>query len=147
MISLLKLFSRYLISGVFLFSGYQKLSVPLENFEEVLRAYEFFPEPTIFFISRIAPVAEIIIGIFLLIGMFTRLAYLGSVVFFSIFIFILSRSIMLKLPIYDCGCFGDAIQLPLHVTLGMDIVLLLLSVWLLFSKHTRFRLESSFLSI
>ncbi len=139
---LLKLIARLLIALIFLYSSYWKLSAPLENFEEVLRAYEIFPEFSIFFLSRAVPVAELIVGACLLFGFLMRLAALASVFFFGSFIFVISRALALKLPLEDCGCFGEGIHLPIWGALSIDIALFLLSLWILFSKPTPLQLDS-----
>ena len=140
--SYLRLIGRILIAALFLYSGYQKVSVPLENFEEVLRAYEIFPEFSILFLSRFVPYAELGLGTFLLLGLLTRFAFLGALAFFGTFILVLGRALILQIPIEDCGCFGAKIHSPLFVTLGMDIGFFLLTLWLLFSKPTPFRIDS-----
>jgi len=138
----LKLFGRLLLGCLFLFSGYQKLRVPFENFEEVLRIYEIFPEPSIFFLSRFVPVLEVVLGFFLVLGFLTRLSLLGSSALFATFIFVISRGLLLGLPIEDCGCFGEALPLSPQITLGLDIFFLLLSLTLLFTKSSPLRLDS-----
>jgi len=136
------LLGRLLIGGLFLFSGYQKLSIPLENFEEVLRIYEVFPEFSIYFLSRFVPVMEVFIGGMLVVGFLTRLMFAVSALFFAVFIFVLSRGLLLKLPLEDCGCFGEWIQLPPQTTLGMDIFFLIFSVYLLSNKTISWGIDS-----
>ena len=135
--NILKYVARGLIALVFLYSGYQKLSVPLANFEEILRMYEIFPEFSIGLLSWSVPVAEILLGASIIFGLFKPLNYLASTAFFATFIIVLSRTLILQIPLDDCGCFGEGISLPLWGTLLIDIGLFLLSAWLLFSPAKR----------
>jgi len=139
----LRLLGRLLIAALFLYSGIQKLSAPSENFEEVLRMYEVFPEFSIAFLSHFVPLAEIVMGILLAIGLFTRQALLGALVFFFSFITVLSRALLLKIPLEDCGCFGGRIHLPLTVTLGMDIGFFILALLLYLAKPSAFSLDTA----
>lgn len=135
---------RLLIAALFIYSGSQKLSVPLENFEEVLRTYEIFPEFSIQFLSYFVPIAEVGMGALLALGLLTRLTLLGTLCFFGTFIMVLSRALILKIPIENCGCFGEGLHLPLTVTLGIDASFFVLALFLYFSKPSALRLESLF---
>jgi uncharacterized membrane protein YphA (DoxX/SURF4 family) len=139
--SYLKLATRILIGGLFLFSGWQKFAIPIENFQEVLRVYSIFPEFSILFLSYFVPAAEIIMGAMLVAGFLTRLALVGSWIFFGTFIFVISRALVLKIPLIDCGCFGKALSLPPAFDLGLDIGFLFLTTWLLFSKPSPLSLD------
>jgi len=137
--SIFKFVSRILIGFLFLFSGSQKILVPLENFEEALRAYEIFPESSIVFLSHFVPIAEVVLGLCLLIGVFYGLCLLASTLFFSSFVFVISRALWLGLPIEDCGCFGSTLTVePVHM-LGIDILFLCLSLFLLLTKPRTYR--------
>lgn len=135
---------RFLIAALFIYSGSQKLSVPLENFEEVLRTYEIFPEFSIRALSYFVPVAEVGMGAFLALGLLTRLVLLGNLCFFGTFIVVLSRALLLKIPIENCGCFGAALHLDPIVTLGIDVSFFILTLFLYFAKPSALRLESVF---
>jgi len=136
------LIGRFVLGGIFLFSGYQKLAIPIENFQEILRIYEVFPELSITFLSYFVPLIELAMGVCLIMGLLTRLALTSSTFFFSTFIFVLARGMLLKLPLEDCGCFGEFLKISPPITLGLDICFLILSVVLLFSKSLPFRLDS-----
>ena len=138
----LKTAIRLLIAALFIYSGSQKLSVPLENFEEVLRTYEIFPEFSIQFFSHFVPLAEVGMGVLLALGLLTRLALLGAQCFFGTFITVISRALILKIPIENCGCFGEALHLDPAVTLGIDISFFFLTLILFSSKPSALRLES-----
>ena len=82
----LKFAIRLLIAAVFLAGSIGKLSAPLENFEEVLRTYEIFPEFSIIFLARLVPIAELGIGVLLAVGLLTRFVLFGALCFFGAFI-------------------------------------------------------------
>lgn len=135
---------RLLIAALFIYSGSQKLSVPLENFEEALRTYEIFPEFSIRVLSYFVPLAEVTMGALLTLGLLTRLALLGTLCFFGIFIAVISRALILKIPIENCGCFGEGLHLPPAVILGLDLGFFVLVLFLYLSKPSALRLESAF---
>ena len=140
--TLLKFAGRMLIAAIFLFSSYQKLSAPLENFEEILRTYAVFPEDWIISLSRFVPYAELVLGIFVLLGFFTRISLFAAAALFGGFVYVTGRAAWLKLPIADCGCFGGAIHIPPHLMVWFDAGILVLALFLIFSKPTPFRLDS-----
>jgi uncharacterized membrane protein YphA (DoxX/SURF4 family) len=131
-----------LIAAIFLFSSYQKLSVPLENFEEILRNYAVFPEDWILLLSHSVPYVELVLGIFVFLGFFTRTSLFMTALVFSGFTYVTGRATWLKLPIQDCGCFGGAIHIPPHLMVWFDAAILALALFLIFSKPTFFRLDS-----
>ena len=133
---------RILLGGILLLTGWMKVSSPIENFEEILRIYEVFPEVSIYFLARVVPILEILIGAAICLGIFIRLALLGAAIFFTTFITVISRGLILERPIYDCGCFGEWIHMSPQMTLGMDIILLGIALWLLFSKNLPFKVTS-----
>ena len=143
MIVFLKLLSRFLIGWVFLFRGYQKVFTSyIMNFDEILKTYDVFPGWAIPFLSYAVPLTEIALGVFLILGFLTRLTYLVTSLFFSIFIIVITRALILQIEMESCGCFGEALRMPLANTLVLDIILLVLTLMLLLTKPTPLRVDS-----
>lgn len=132
--------SRLLIGGIFIFSGWQKLTVPVENFQASLEAYKFFPSFLISPISYTVPWMEFFFGIFLVIGFLVRAVSLAISAFLGVFIVVLAKAVILQLPITSCGCFGEGLVLTPVQSLTLDSGLLILAVLLL-------RFSSDFLSV
>ena len=55
----------------------------------------------------------------------------GVLVMLMIFILAVAQAIIRKLPLGECGCFGQLVSFPLHVVILMDSGLLLVTTYLL----------------
>lgn len=101
---------------------------PVENFMAVIEGYKFLGPPFISWVAYILPWLELIFGTFLALGFLTRTSALSLSVFVISFIAILLRSLFMRLPISDCGCFGEGISLLPQQAAVLDAGLLLLLV-------------------
>lgn len=135
--------SRLIIAGVFVFSGWQKLVVPIENFQASLEAYEIFPDFLIPLVSFTVPWLEFLLGIFLAAGLMVRVVAGVISGFLTVFIFVLARTIILKLPVASCGCFGAGLDLTPVQSLTLDSGLLILSVLILRFSSELFSVDAT----
>ncbi len=137
----LLLLIRLVLGGVFIYSGFSKLITPIENFMAVIEGYQFLKPPFIWPVAFFLPWLELIFGTFLLTGFLTRwsAAFLG--LFSATFITLLSRSLILKLPVTECGCFGAGISLGPQQALMLDLGLFLMALCLIFFPCTPFGLD------
>ena len=131
MISFILILIRVLVGGVFVYSGWNKLMAPMENFVVVLQGYQFLSSNLILPIAFLVPWLEFIFGVFLALGFLTRTssAVLGA--FLVVFISLLARSLWLHLPIHECGCFGGGISLSPRQAMALDSGLLLAALILM----------------
>ncbi len=126
---------RLVVGAFFVFSGYVKLVDPLGSaykFEEYFGAdvlnLEFLIPYTLPF-SIFLIIAEIMLGVMLLVGYkpkFTVWSLLGLT---SIFLFLTFYSAYFD-KVRDCGCFGDAIKLSAWDTFYKNVILIALIIWL-----------------
>ena len=124
-------FLRFFLAMIFIVSGTEKLLSPVENFVYALQSYQIIPFPELqIMIAHVFPWAELIIGVFLLLGLWTRIMLAATGLMACGFIFFVGQGIIRQLPLIDCGCFGDILHLPLWGTLVLDWVILLGSIWL-----------------
>lgn len=125
--------SRILVGLLFIFSGLIKINDPV-GFSFKLE--EYFG-PTVFNIDFLLPyvlplaifivVLEVLLGVFLLIGLkkeFTIYSLFTMIVFFT---FLTWYSAYFN-KVTDCGCFGDAIKLTPWESFTKDVILLVLIV-------------------
>ncbi len=125
---------RIFVGAVFAVSGFLKLLQPYQNFLAVIQTYQVLP-PAFATAAAIAlPWAEFLLGVFLVLGLWTRPALACLWALNTSFIALLVSAIARRLPIQDCGCFGDWIHLSPQQTLGIDIVLW--SIFALLWKRT-----------
>ena len=138
------LVSRLVLGGVLFAAGYLKVFT-LEKSQMSVRAYELLPISLANFLGIVLPFAEIVLGLLLIIGAFTRyMALLGGVIMF-IFIIAISSAWARGLTI-DCGCFGGGGQVAANETkylqeIVRDAGLLLLALFLIRYPVTRFSLD------
>jgi len=122
---------RCLLAGVFLWSGGSKMYQPTA-FAEVIGAYGLLPELLNFPAAIFLIVAEILLGIGLLIDLRGSLS--ATTLLLLLFIAVLGYGIYLGLDV-DCGCFGpdDSETAAFHDLRGAlyrDLLLLLVISYL-----------------
>ena len=123
--------SRIIVSITFIFSGFVKLVDPLGSaykFEEyfgydVLNMEFLIPYALPFSIFLI--LAEIMLGVMLLVGFAPKLTSWSLLVIIVIFLFLTWYSAYFN-KVTDCGCFGDAVKLSSWGTFYKNIVLVVL---------------------
>jgi uncharacterized membrane protein YphA (DoxX/SURF4 family)/peroxiredoxin len=128
--------SRILVGVLFIFSGFVKLVDPIgsqykfeEYFSEAVLNMEFLiPYALLFAIVLI--VAEILLGVMILIGYKPKLTVCSLLVLSLIFLFLTWYSAFYN-KVTDCGCFGDAIQLTPWETFYKNVILIVFILILL----------------
>lgn len=122
--------SRFFVAITFLFSGFVKLIDPLGSaykFEEyfgadVLNLEFLIPYALPFSILLI--LAEIMLGVMLLVGYLPKITSWSLLVIITVFLFLTWYSAYYN-KVTDCGCFGDAVKLSSWGTFYKNIVLVL----------------------
>ena len=114
---------RLLLGGLFLWSGFLKLLDPWQNFQAVIEAYRLVQGAPAQWIAQIFPWIEAIGGLFLVLGLYIPFAAAALWALNMSFIAALGAAVVRKLPIHDCGCFGDAFSLPPPLMLVLDTAL------------------------
>ena len=126
--------ARLLVSVTFIFSGFVKLVDPLGSsykFEEYFGAdvlnIEFF-SPFALQFSIVLILAEIMLGVMLLVGFKAKFTVWSLFFITILFLFLTWYSAYFD-KVTDCGCFGDAIQLTPWETFYKNIILI---AWVIF---------------
>ncbi|QOI96269.1 MAG: DoxX family protein [Flammeovirgaceae bacterium] len=126
-------FSRYLVGGLFIFSGLIKLNDPvgteikLEEYFEVF-AVDFGSFFRVFIpfaleIGLILIVLEVVLGVAVLINYRMKLTTTVLLVLIIFFTFLTGYSAIFN-KVTDCGCFGDAIKLTPWQSFYKDLILI-----------------------
>ncbi|MGW8121272.1 DoxX family protein [Roseivirga echinicomitans] len=140
---LLTTISRYLVGGLFIFSGLIKINDPagtqikLEEYFTVF-AVDIAPffdalKPAALFLSVFLSTLEIVLGLAVLLKYKPKIVttlLLAMIVFFT---FLTFYSAYFN-KVTDCGCFGDAIKLTPWESFIKDIVLLVFILVLFFNR-------------
>lgn len=121
--------SRLLVGALFIFSGFVKLVDPIgsqykfqEYFSESVLNMEFLIPYALLF-SIILIVAEILLGVMILIGYKPKFTVWSLLVLTLIFLFLTWYSAFYN-KVTDCGCFGDAIKLTPWETFYKNVILI-----------------------
>jgi uncharacterized membrane protein YphA (DoxX/SURF4 family)/peroxiredoxin len=128
--------TRLLVAVTFIFSGFVKLVDPLGSaykFEEYFGAdvlnLEFLTPYALQF-SVVLILAEIMLGVMLLVGYKARLTVWSLFLISLLFLFLTWYSAYYD-KVTDCGCFGDAVKLTPWETFYKNVVLIVLVIFLL----------------
>ncbi|MFA6729015.1 MAG: BT_3928 family protein, partial [Prevotella sp.] len=120
---------RLILGITFIFSGYVKAIDPLgtqykiQDYLEAIGLQGMFPDWSTLTVSVLLSTLEFCLGFFILLAIRRRLC--SRIIFiFMIAMTLITLWLVVKDPIQDCGCFGDAIHLTNAQTFGKNIVLL-----------------------
>lgn len=138
MINKLLTVSRWIVGALFIFSGFVKGIDPW-GFNYKLTDYVhslnlnwmgFLTFPGAFLL----PMAEFLIGVGLLCGVFTKLSARLALIFMCFFT-PLTLYIAIKNPVTDCGCFGDALVITNWQTFFKNVVLISMAIFLFVKRN------------
>ena len=127
---------KLLVSVTFIFSGFVKLVDPLGSaykFEEYFGADVLnleFLSPYALQFSIVLIIAEIMLGVMLLIGFRAKITVWSLFIITLLFLFLTWYSAYYN-KVTDCGCFGDAVKLTPWETFYKNIILVGLIVFLM----------------
>jgi uncharacterized membrane protein YphA (DoxX/SURF4 family) len=139
------LVARLVVGGTLLAAGLSKFSDPAGNVRAV-RAYDLLPEVVVPTVGHALPTVEIVIGLFLIVGLLTRVFAALAGLFFLAFIIGIASAWARGLEI-NCGCFGSSgvpanPQRQYAIDIARDLGLLALSAWLVIWPRTRLALDN-----
>jgi len=136
--------ARYLVGGLFIFSGLIKINDPVGTqikLEEYFTVFSvdiapFFDalKPTALFLSVLLSTLEIVLGLAVLLKYKPKITNVFLLVMIVFFTFLTFYSAYFN-KVTDCGCFGDAIKLTPWESFTKDIILLALILILFFNQR------------
>ncbi len=121
---------RFLLGGVFIFSGFVKVIDPfgfyykLQDYLTAFGLMAWIPSFLLFFAGTALSVIEFYVGVCLFLGIHKRVS---SVLALLLMVFMTPLTLYLAIanPVSDCGCFGDAWILTNWQTFWKNVVLLI----------------------
>lgn len=131
---------RFLLGGVFIFSGFVKAVDPLgsqykiQDYLEAFHMVSWFPSFFPLLIGVILSAIEFSVGVFLFLGIRKTTATWLALLLMA-FMTPLTLYLALVNPVSDCGCFGDAWVLTNWQTFWKNIVLLIAAISVLKWKN------------
>jgi uncharacterized membrane protein YphA (DoxX/SURF4 family) len=145
------LLARLLVGGVWVVAGVLKLPAPAENVRAV-RAYDLLPESVVPVVGHGLPVLEVLVGLCLVLGLFTRVAAAVSALLLLAFVVGIASAWGRGLSI-ECGCFGGGAGPAANARakypweIARDVGLLALSIWLVWRPRTPWAVDNRLLPV
>lgn len=130
---------RILVAATFIFSGFVKLVDPIGSqikMKEYLASDVLnlpFLIPYALALAVLLILAELLLGVMLLVGFKPKLTLWGLTVLMLVFLFLTWYSAYYN-KVTDCGCFGDAVKLGTWETFYKNVVLIVLIAFLWWRK-------------
>lgn len=122
--------ARWILGGIFIYASYDKILHPAA-FAEIIYRYQLFPDVLINLIAIILPWLELIMGLFLIAGVWMSGTVVWSNVLLISYIGALVFNLYRGLDIH-CGCFSTTEGSPIDIrTVLWDTAFLALSLFLL----------------
>lgn len=133
----IRFISRVLVGLVFIFSGFVK---GVDHIGSSYKFHDYFSAFGMDFLQGLAlPLAivlcgaEFLIGVALVLGIRMKVAS-WSLLLFMVFFTILTFILAVFNPVSDCGCFGDAVKLTNWGTFLKNVVLMVFTLVIFFSR-------------
>jgi uncharacterized membrane protein YphA (DoxX/SURF4 family) len=131
--------ARLFLGVVLIWAGASKVGHPLTA-QRAVQAYEIFPDALANTIGLALPFLEIILGVLLVLGLFTRPVAIVSTLLMVAFIIGIAQAWARGLTI-DCGCFGGGGEIGAKSTtypldIARDTAFALAGAWLWWRPRT-----------
>lgn len=121
---------RMMLGAIFMAAGFSKLIRPSEYFQIVIGLYEIVPARLIPTVANVFPWLEFVFGFNLLVGYASRKSAAAVTILAFMFFLVLTQAFVRQLPLYDCGCFGDAFHFKIWQSMIADGIMVLVGLWL-----------------
>jgi uncharacterized membrane protein YphA (DoxX/SURF4 family) len=97
---------RVVVGCIFVLAAVTKLTNP-GSFAATLLAYSVLPVAAVRPLALTLPWVELLVGGYLLVGLFTRAAAWGAIALLVVFSAAIAQALARGLSLDHCGCFGD----------------------------------------
>ncbi|WP_432558291.1 MauE/DoxX family redox-associated membrane protein [Granulicoccus sp. GXG6511] len=146
------LVARVVLAVVWLIASLLKLPY-LEESVLAVRGYQILPYDLAVVVGYLLPIIELILGLLLIVGLFTRPAAVVSALIMIAFVIGIAQAWARGLAI-DCGCFGGGGEIALEEAqakypwdIARDVGLFLLAAWLVWRPRTPFSLDEKLFGV
>ncbi len=123
---------------MFVYAAWTKLTMPWIQVAMIVEGYQLLPAWAVELVAKTLPPAELVLGLWLIVGKWLPLAASASSAILLVFMVVLVRSFAKGMQI-ECGCFGAGDPLSAY-TLARDGAFLaasLLMTWLAFRQRAQ----------
>lgn len=128
--------ARLIVGLVLAYSGLHKAAAPAEEFAVVVESYYVLPQDMALSFARVVPWVELLAGLALASGYLTRASAAAAAMLFSAFISALASTIWRRIPLENCGCFGQGVHLTPGQAIALDSCLLAMTLLVFWIEKT-----------
>jgi uncharacterized membrane protein YphA (DoxX/SURF4 family) len=131
----LQVLARLILGGIFIYASLDKIVHPLE-FAKIIKNYQILPDFLITLPALILPWLELLTGVFLIAGIWTRSAALLLSMLLLAFVLALGVNAVRGINI-SCGCFSTSASDTENawVLIGRDLLILLPGLVIVFFQR------------
>jgi uncharacterized membrane protein YphA (DoxX/SURF4 family) len=131
----LQVLARLILGGIFIYASLDKIVHPLE-FAKIIKNYQILPDFLITLPALILPWLELLAGVFLIAGIWTRSAALLLSMLLLAFVLALGVNAVRGINI-SCGCFSTSASDTENawVLIGRDLLILLPGLVIIFFQR------------
>ena len=137
---------RFLVGGLFIFSGLIKINDPVGTAIKMEEYFEVFSTDFGSFFHIFVPIAlpiaificvlEVVLGVAILLNYRTNISFIVLILLILFFTSLTFYSAYFN-KVTDCGCFGDAIKMTPWQSFYKDVALVVLSIFLFLFSTTQ----------
>lgn len=130
-LDILCLLFRLALGGVLLYAAWHKLTNP-QAFAEVVKAYKMVPDHLTIVSTFAVPWTEVIVGVCLIFGFWSRAAGAVATVLVAAFLATIIQAMVRGVNLTECGCFGKPLICsgpPSACHIIQDAVLLIMALF------------------
>lgn len=134
---------RLIVGTVFLLFGVVKAIEPKTAFFTAIGDYQMVPEAMIPAFGYAMIGMEIVFGLFLIVGLFTRISSWMILALLLAFLIALAQAMFRELELSDCGCSGSMIKLgesPMEVFVR-DVVMFVMMLYFIVLDKKRWTVD------
>ncbi len=129
-------FLRLVLGGIFILSGFAKITYPGSKaldpqMAETFNVFTLIPLDLIHLYVRLVPWIELVLALGLILGIF--LTFFSTASILVILSFLLANGLFAYYGFSDhcSNCFGQLLELKLFHAIGIDLLMLGIAVWIL----------------
>lgn len=137
----LSLLFRLILGGIFIYAGVEKLN-DIEGFTVIVQNFNILPDVLDAPFAQILPMVEVVAGVFLILGIWTR--WSAATIALMLIVFIIAIAINIARGTTEqCGCFGtdNADELSWR-TIARDVIMLIFAGHIILGKKHIVALEN-----
>ncbi|MDQ2865782.1 MAG: DoxX family membrane protein [Candidatus Eremiobacteraeota bacterium] len=137
--------ARFVVGALLMLAGALKIGHAAQ-LASAVAGFRLLPAPAVSFVGIVLPYFEILLGLYLVIGLFTRISAIVAALAFALYAGAIASAIVRGIPA-DCGCFGPndvAVADWPHV--AFDLVLAVIAAFIAYGAPGRFAVDRRLVS-